>query len=191
MNMNSASILCDGCGLPASPGHIAARLARLELATRFRPIHIDTLFVALQPMPRLEDDFYRPADSRNSFDAFLSALDILPVARTPGREGNGREADISRLLEFQRRGYYLAYLSECPLPLEEDANMARACVARLASTLIKRIRFNYKPKHIAALGTELDPLIEIFREAGMSPLLDFKEAAVPKFRTAGFPWSRS
>lgn len=186
MNMNSASILCDGCGLPASPGHIAARLARLELATRFRPIHIDTLFVALQPMPRLEDDFYRPPDARNFFDAFLSALDVLPEARTPGREGNGRDADISRLLEFQRKGYYLAYLSECPLPAQEDADMARASIARLAPTLIKRIRFNYKPKHIALLGTQLDPLIEIFREAGMSPVLDFKQAAAPKFPSASF-----
>jgi hypothetical protein len=191
MNMNSASILCDGCGLPASPGHIAARLARLELATRFRPIHIDTLFVALQPTPRLEDDFYRPPDSRNFFDSFLSAVNILPEARTPGREGNGREADISRLLEFQRKGYYLAYLSECPLPAQENANMARASIARLAPTLIKRIRFNYKPKHIAVLGTQLGPLIEIFREAGISPVLDFKQAAAPKSPSASFTWGGS
>src|SRR6267154_51513 len=34
MNLNSTMIICDGCGLPASPEHIAARVERLELATR-------------------------------------------------------------------------------------------------------------------------------------------------------------
>src|SRR5216683_5747450 len=65
MDANSTPILCDGCGLAASAEHIAARMERLELATRFRPIHINVLFVALQPMPRPEDDFYRPPESRD------------------------------------------------------------------------------------------------------------------------------
>jgi len=97
------SILCDGCGLTASSEHTAARMERLELATRFRPIHINVLFVALEPMQRPEDDFYRPPESRDFFDSFLSALDITP------------ETGNANLLEFQRRGYYLTYLSECPV----------------------------------------------------------------------------
>src|ERR1700738_3778969 len=99
MNLNSTSIICDGCGLPPSPAHIAARVQRLELATRFRPIHIDVLFVALEPMPRMASDFYRPPESRDFFDPFLSALNILPEAGKLSREANGREADIVRLLE--------------------------------------------------------------------------------------------
>jgi hypothetical protein len=177
MDPNSTLILCDGCGLPASPAHLAARLERLELATRFRPIHIHLLFVALQPAPRLEDDFYRPPESRDFFDPFLSALAISPEEAKQSGESNDREAGISRLLEFQRRGYYLTYLSECPVTTRHSANQdvegsaARECISRLAPTFVKRVRFNYKPKHIALLGTNLSPLIEVFEHAGIRPLL--------------------
>ena len=172
MDANSNSILCDGCGLPASPEHIAARMERLELVTRFRPIHIQALFVALDPMPRPEDEFYRPPESRQFFDSLLSALDISTDV-----ESNPAEAAAANLLEFQRRGNYLTYLSECPLPLPNstrenaDGSDASEYISRLAPTLVKRIRFNYKPKHIALLGTNLSPLIEIFERAGIAPLL--------------------
>jgi hypothetical protein len=186
MNLNSTSIICDGCGLPASPAHIAARVQRLELATRFRPIHIDMLFVALEPGHRPEDDFYGPPESRDFFDPFLSSLKIQSEAGKPSNEANGREADVSRLLEFQRRGYYLTYLSECPAMAQEDANVARECISRLAATLVKRIRFNYKPKHISLVGTNLNPLIEVFQQAGMGPLLDFSQAAPLTIPDSGF-----
>ena len=172
MDANSNSILCDGCGLPASPEHIAARMERLELVTRFRPIHIQVLFIALDPMPRLEDEFYRPPESHQFFDSLLSALEISTHA-----ESNTAGAAAANLLEFQRRGYYLTYASECPLPLPNstseyaDGSAARECISRLAPTLVRRIRFNYKPKHVALLGTNLSPLIEIFEQAGISALL--------------------
>jgi len=237
--------VCDGCGLPASPEHIAARMERLELVTRFRPIHIHLLFVAFDPMPRLEDDFYKPPESRDFFDSFLSALNISPDAEgrwlrsgtaeiSPQVELNGRDAGPAMLLEFQRRGYYLTYLSECPVTPEHSANVhaarrsrdqdqlqrlkptegesgsaglkpgpprrsetsthgttnvevkrevanlgidgtqvsaTRECISRLAPTLIKRIRFNYRPKHVVLLGTHLSPLIGVFEDAGLGPLL--------------------
>jgi hypothetical protein len=102
------------------------------------------------------------------------------------------------LLEFQRRGYYLTYLSECPVTPEHFANVevtrgmtnlgiahgavdsgidgaqvsnARECISRLAPTLIKRIRFNYRPKHVVLLGTHLSPLMGVFEDAGLGPLL--------------------
>jgi hypothetical protein len=186
MDANSTSILCDGCGLPASPEHIAARMERLELVTRFRPIHIQVLFVALDPMPRPENEFYRPPESSQFFDSLLSALDIsTPV------ESNPAGAAAANLLEFQRRGYYLTYLSECPLPLPNstsenaDGSAANECISRLASTLVKRIRFNYKPKHVALLGTTLSPLIEILEQAGMGPLLLLHEGAPLTVPSAG------
>lgn len=172
MDATSTSILCDGCELPASPEHIAARMERLELVTRFRPIHIQVLLIALDPMPRPEDEFYRPPETRHFFDSLLSALDISTPA-----ESNAAEAAAANLLEFQRRGYYLTYLSECPLPSAHstgqgaDDSAARDCITRLAPTLVKRIRFNYKPKHVALLGTNLSSLIEIFEQAGIARLL--------------------
>ena len=190
MDANTTAILCDGCGLPATPAHTAARMERLELVTRFRPIHINVLFVTLEPVPRPEDDFYRPPQSRDFFDAFLSALNISPEAGKANLESNGSEGDTAKLLEFQRRGYYLSYLSECPVtpPLpagpsrerasqDRDESIASECISRLAPTLVKRIRFNYKPKHVALLGTNMAPLIEVFEHAGIGPLLVLHQGA--------------
>ncbi len=188
MEAKVVSIVCDGCGLPASPAHIAARMERLEQVTRFRPIHIHLLFVAFDPMPRLEDDFYSPPESRDFFDSFLTALNILPdterreirletAEMRPQTESNGRDAGPAMLLEFQRRGYYLTYLSECPVTQLQsagqgvEASASRECIPRLAPTLIKRIRFNYRPKHVVLLGTHLSPLIGLFEDAGLGPLL--------------------
>jgi hypothetical protein len=167
MGALSTAIVCDGCALPASAEHIAARMQRLQLSTRFRPIHISVLFVAHEPMARQEDDFYRPPESRDSFDSFLTALDI-PAGAGP---------DAACLLEFQRRGYYLTYLSECPPAPRSAADSntngdpALDCIPRLGPTLIKRIRFNYKPKYVALLGTTLQPLIGILKQSGLGLLL--------------------
>jgi hypothetical protein len=137
-------------------------MQRLQLSTRYRPIHINILFVALEPMARPEDDFYEPPKARDFFDSFMTALDISP--------------DAASLLEFQRRGYYLTYLSECPAtPRAADPNteedLLADCIPRLAPILVKRIRFKYKPKHVALLGINLQPLIEILEQSGLGPLL--------------------
>jgi hypothetical protein len=170
MDALSTAIVCDVCGLPASAEHMARRLERLELSTRFRPIHVSVLFVTLEPMARLEDDFYRPPESRGFFDSFLTALDILTGA-------SGAGSDTAGLLEFQRRGYYLTCLSECPVTprpagdSNADRNLAQDCIRRVAPTFIKRIRFNYKPKYVGLLGTNLQPLVEILQQSGIGPLL--------------------
>jgi hypothetical protein len=166
---------CDGCGLPASPEHIAARVSRLELITRYRPIHVAVLFVALAPPLRTEDDFYGPAQSKDFFDPFLEALDIPPAA------------DVARLVEFQRRGFHLAYLSECPLP--ENFESPTTTVARLGPTLIRRIRFNYRPKHVAPLGQDLLPLIEILKTAEISSIVTLDHGLpLPTPRTGDRQW---
>ena len=210
MVANSDSIICDGCGLLASTEHIAARVERLELATRFRPIHIHVLFVALAPMPRLEDDFYRSPESSEFFSALLSSFPALTDAgpktgndadalRVGSAEINSRiefnavEAGAAKLLEFQRRGHYLTYLSECPLTRRNSAifggqeSVASEWISLLASTLVKRVRFNYKPKHIALLGPDLAPLIEVFEQAGVGPLLRPKQATDYTFSPRALP----
>jgi hypothetical protein len=160
---------CDGCGLPASPQHIADRLRRLELSTRYRPVHIGVLFVALSPAVRAEDDFYGPAESKEFFDPFLEALDIPQLSKDERRGTDGSPADVARLMEFQRRGYYMVYVSECPIPKEQESS--DSTIARLAPTLIRRIRFNYRPKHIAPLGDDLFPLADLMKKAGLVSIL--------------------
>jgi hypothetical protein len=164
----SSRIICDGCGLPASPDHISERVARLEFATRFRPVHINTLFVAAAPLPGRENDFYIPPESQEFFASFMKAIGVSNSEEGKAAGADKQESNIAKLEEFQRRGYYLAYLAECPLPTTDTAATA---IARLASTLVRRIQFNYRPKHIAIWDEGLSPLIGIFEKAGVGSLL--------------------
>jgi hypothetical protein len=178
---------CDGCGIPASPQHIAERLRRLELSTRFRPVHVGVLFVALAPSARPEDDFYGPAESNEFADPILEALEIQSSDEKVRPELDALAADSARLAEFQRRGYYLAYLSECPLPANGEP--VASTIARLGPTLIRRIRFSYKPKHVGPLGQELLPLIDMLSAAGIGPILTLEHGlALPTPRTGARDW---
>jgi hypothetical protein len=169
---NPTKILCDGCGLPASPQHIAERVERLERATRFRPVHLNILIVALEPSARPEDDFYGPSESAGFFNSLLDGLDIRADAGL-----SPAESSAARLLEFQKRGYYLTFLAECALMRQDSAESARdnaselQHIARLAPALIRRIRFNYRPKQVALLGENLSPLAEILSKSEIAPLL--------------------
>jgi hypothetical protein len=174
---------CDGCGLPASPEHISERVHRLELTTRFRPVHTGVLFVALAPSVRPEDDFYGPPESKEFFDRFLEALEI-PILEDKAASWAGANAkDAARLAEFQRRGYYLAYLSECPI--RADVEPVTATISRLGPTSIRRIRFNYRPKNIAVIGEELVPLIEMLKGVGIGPLLTSSQGAALSLPRSG------
>lgn len=168
----STTILCDGCGLPATPQHIAERVQRLERATRYRPIHIDVLFVAMAPVARAEDDFYGAQGSPEFFDTLLDGVEIQGDAGL-----SGPESGVARLLEFQKKGCYLTFVSECALIQENSADpdgvaaTALEHISRLAPALIRRIRFNYRPKNVALLGGNLNPLVEILRQSEIAPLL--------------------
>jgi hypothetical protein len=187
MEVSSNNLACDGCGLPASPPHIADRLSRLELSTRFRPVHISVLFVALAPPVRPEDEFYSPVESLEFAEPFLDALGIHPSADHALPESHAQGIHSARLAEFQRRGYYLAYLSECPIP--ETVEPTASTIARLAPTLIRRILFNYRPKQIAPLGQELFPLVDTLRIAGITPILTLDQGLVlPAPRTGDRAW---
>jgi len=187
MGTSTNYLPCDGCGLSASPEHIAARVRRLELSARFRPVHMGVLFIALAPPARPGDDFYGPPESKEFFDPFLDALEIYSSTDRAALGSDAQAADTARLAEFQRRGYYLAYLSECPIP--ENGEPAASTVARLGPTLIRRIRFNYKPKHIAPLGQELFPLVDMLRVAGICPILTLDQGlALPTPRTGDREW---
>jgi hypothetical protein len=190
MGIPSNWVPCDGCGLPASPAHVAERLRRLELAARYRPIHIGILFVAAAPLIRPEDDFYGPPESRDFFNRLLGAVEIPASGSTTAPGEDLREKDAARLVEFQHRGYYLSYLSECPLPTDDQA--VPAAISRLGPALLRRIRFNYRPRQIAVLGRPLRPLGDIFEKAAMpSTLLSLLEvpdegdpAGAERFRKA-------
>lgn len=165
MNPANREIRCDGCGVVAAPKHLRSRVERLELATRFRPIHIDTLILYPAPPQRAEDYFYRPAQSREErsassrafFDAMLSAAGINLA------DAKSEEA---LLAEFQRAGFFLTECCECPV--EDGGVSTKDLAVRMAPSLLRRVQFSYKPKHILVLSSELAPLIPLFRQAGLA-----------------------
>jgi hypothetical protein len=157
------AILCDGCGQSATPEHIAERIRRLELATRYRPIHIHVLFLADAPPPGIENDFYNTAATDGSgilfgwnlAERFLEGIDI------PSGPGNREDG----LAEFQRRGYFLAFSVECP------SDAAGPLVERRGPAVVKRIQLSYKPRFIVLLSSNTQPLIRVLQEAGLGKRL--------------------
>jgi hypothetical protein len=172
--------VCDGCLQPASDEHIARRFQRLELATRFRPIHIQLLILAEAPPSRPQDYFYYlPAEfaerggparqvrgglSRVMFDELMGAVGI----RAEGKN------DESCLAEFQRLGLFLADSLECPVEdvvpgVREGQVHANAFELshRFGPTIVKRILHSYKPKHIALLSARTRHLIPFLEQAGL------------------------
>ena len=156
-------ISCDSCGLPANPQHIADRIARLELATRYRPVHITTLLVCTASPARIEDDLYsweRQSAAPGS-RAFLSSL-LACAGVSP------QKSPTDQLAEFQRLGFYLAHLAECPLNSSAlHTNLAKS----YGPTLVKRIQFSYKPRRVALLDPVPEGLPEILASANLGDLL--------------------
>jgi hypothetical protein len=165
--------LCDGCGQPTGEEHLARRIRRLELASRFRPIHIQILFLANCPPPRLEDYFYfanpdrsaRTGLSRVLFDELMNGLGISQAVAS-----NEEQA----LTEFQKRGYSYAHALECPFGdafpdfrRDKPEYSGVALAHRYGPTVVKRITLSYKPRHIVLLFARSRYLIPYLEQASL------------------------
>ncbi|MGA2419741.1 MAG: hypothetical protein ABSG69_06615 [Candidatus Acidiferrum sp.] len=152
--MTKGNLICDGCGQTASPEHLAARFRRLEWATRFRPLHIQTLLVgAVMPA---NDAEYIYADAEEFSGEASAVLRVAGVLRDAGIDGAGKSAEVLHH-ELQRTGVFLVHVLECPLEprLEADGGLAQLLAKRAPSTL-RRIRRSLKPKRVALVGAALD-----------------------------------
>jgi hypothetical protein len=154
--------VCDGCGAQADGAHIRRRIERLELATRFRPIHIQVLLIDAAPPARPEDYFYhaaanpeRSTGSRNYFDE---------IVKCSGPTISPEMSQESALAEFQHRGFYLAHVRECPA---EAADVLSESLERLGPTILRRVEKSYKPKYIVLLSASLGKLIPQFERSEM------------------------
>jgi hypothetical protein len=158
---SSQAILCDGCGQPAGAEHIARRLKRLENMTRYRPIHVQALFLGAVSPSRDEDYLY------SAQGAFLG--EGLELLRALDVEPAGRAVEVT-LTEFQRRGYVLAHLLECA---EENGTAAvrREALQRRIPGTITRIRRSFKPKRVVLLGDELAEMIPQLAAANLDASL--------------------
>ncbi len=106
MVSNGTDLRCDGCGQKASSEHIARRLRRLEWATRYRPVHVQTLLLG-GVAPREDAEFlYAPGgEFRGEAASFLRAVGISFA---------GKPAE-SVHAEFQAAGLFLTHILECPV----------------------------------------------------------------------------
>jgi hypothetical protein len=159
--------VCDGCGSPVDEAHIRRRIERLELATRFRPIHIQVLLLDAAPPARIEDYFYRVAQD-GSARSLASRMFFDELAKCAGHSASGELNEETVLAEFQRRGFFLAYGVECPLEEVSDPEQA---LNRLGPTVVRRIQSSYKPKFIAPLGQSMAELIPLLELSGLSDRL--------------------
>lgn len=154
-------VVCDGCGQRAGAQHIRRRLDRLEGTTRFRPIHINAYFLGeTSPAAAAEFLYAREGPFRGEAARILEAAGI-------GTEGKSRETVQS---EFQRRGFFLSHLLECPLADDVPEAPAALLEARFRPALT-RIRHSLRPKRIVVLGTRLAPFLALLREHGLGDRL--------------------
>ncbi|MFZ0232923.1 MAG: hypothetical protein WA772_16175 [Candidatus Acidiferrales bacterium] len=163
--------VCDGCGAEVDEAHIRRRIERLELATRFRPIHIQVLLLDAAPPAELEDYFYRPAQSPSE-RSVASRMFFDELAKCVGHARSTATQEESTLAEFQKRGFFLAYAVECPV--ESSSDLAQA-VNRLASTVLLRVNSSYKPKLVAPISRDLQQLIPLLQLKGWSEKLILHE----------------
>lgn len=154
--MIKGNLICDGCGQSASPEHLAARFRRLEWATRFRPLHIQTLLVgALTPA---KDAEYVYADA----EEFSGESSV--VLRVAGVAGAGKSAE-ARHHELQRTGVFVAHVLECPLePGGESEHRLAQLLDKRVPAALTRIRRSLKPKRVVLVGAELNCAVASFTQ---------------------------
>ena len=149
---SSKALVCDGCGQVASAEHIARRLQRLEWTTRYRPVHISTLFLGAFS-PRDQKGFlYAPGgEFQGEAGLLLNAVGISAA---------GKAADAVHA-EFQRCGFFLTHVLECPMEGDgaAEAEVRAALKARLPA-VATRIRRSLKPKRVMVVADALTPVVE-------------------------------
>ena len=154
--------VCDGCGLQVDDAHIRRRIERLELATRFRPIHIQVLLIDAAP-PMSEQDYFYRASSNRGERSLVSRMYFDEIVKSAGIPLNADMKEEAALAEFQHRGFFLAYAVECPVDSEEALS---AALNRLGPVMVKRVNASYKPKYIAPISSPMGELAPLFELSG-------------------------
>ena len=147
--MDKTDLRCDGCGQAASPEHIARRLQRLEWTTRFRPVHIATLLLGAVAPQHDSEFLYSPAGAWEG-----EAQSLLAAA---GLTLEGKSAEVT-LAEFQRGGFLVTYVLECPVEDGGGSNTQQLIANRLPA-LLSRIRRSLKPKRLIPISAALQQFL--------------------------------
>lgn len=165
--MTRANLLpCDGCGQLASQEHIQKHLARLEWTTRYRPVHIGTLLLGAVAPARDEEFVYSPGGE------FAGEAGRILAAAAVAREGRSMDTVLG---EFQRGGFLVAYLLDCPAEpalAEAGKDAVTALLRERLPLALARIRRSLKPKRIIPISSAMEPLVLDLAPAGCPIVLD-------------------
>jgi len=146
--MPTSSLSCDGCGQAASPEHIARRLQRLEWTTRYRPVHIGAILLGAVS-PAADEDFLYAGKFGGEASRLLEAVGIAAA---------GKSAEMV-LGEFQRGGFFLTHVLECPLESgQSDQSSCAVLLAKRIPQVVTRIRRSLKAKRVVLISELLAPL---------------------------------
>lgn len=166
--MTNNNVLCDGCGQPATSEHTARRLRRLEWTTRYRPIHIGTVLLGAVA-PGDDESFLYAVGDQGEYAG--EASNVL-VTSGVSQSGKSREATLA---EFQRAGFLLVYVLDCPLNAGAHDPVAIGALLRSRlPALLARVRRSLRPKRIVPISSSLEPLFQFLTdsELGCSVVLD-------------------
>jgi hypothetical protein len=128
--------------------------------TRYRPVHVGTVLLGAYS-PDGDSDFLYAETPEITGEAarVLSAVGI-------SADGKKKEATLS---EFQRGGFLLGYVLECPL--EAESRSAAAVAALLKARMpafLARLRRSFQPKRVASISSKLDPFLAGLTETELS-----------------------
>lgn len=154
--------VCDSCGAQVDDSHIRQRIERLELATRFRPIHVSVLLIDAAPPARFEDYFYRATSNRSERSAASRAY-FDALVKGAGVAADPELNEEAALTEFQRHGFFLIGAVECAP--ENLGDVAKA-IERAGPGILRRVNISYKPKSIALLLPQTQGLVPVFQANG-------------------------
>ena len=147
--MTKPELQCDGCGQLASPQHIAQRLQRLEWTTRYRPVHIGTLLLgAVAPQNDSEFVYSSAANWNGEAQVLLAAAGLTASGKSPD----------AVLADFQRGGFFVTHVLECPVEKAEFGSLNQRIADRLPAVLA-RIRRSLKPKRLVPISLALEPFL--------------------------------
>lgn len=149
---NLPALRCDGCGQTASPEHIARRLQRLEWATRYRPVHIQTLLLGAFA-PREDAEFlYAPGGEFRGEAALLLRAAGIGFTEKPAEAVQ---------TEFQGLGYFLTHVFDCPLEAGPESTASQALLLReRLPAMASRIRRSVKPKCVILVTEPLGAIVQ-------------------------------
>lgn len=163
---NPIPLVCDGCGQAATPEHITRRLQRLEWTTRYRPVHIHGLLLgAFSP---LRDEEFLYASGGEFCGEAAQILDAVGIS-TAGKTRDAVHA------EFQRAGFFLTHVSECPIEVDTSLQAnAEAMLRKRLAAVATRIRRSLKPKRVMAVTEGLAAVLDdiVAMDLGCPVLLD-------------------